>query len=94
MGIEFEWDEAKANRNRRKHAVSFDEATTVFCDPLSATISDPLHSGPGEERFVTMGLPARGNLLVVVHLDSDERIRIISARRASRTEQRKYEKAN
>jgi len=92
MGIEFEWDETKAKRNERKHAVSFDEATTVFLDPLSATIPDPLHSGPGEERFVTMGLSARGNLLVVVHLDSDETIRIISARRATRTEHRNYEK--
>jgi hypothetical protein len=92
MGIKFEWDETKAKRNQRKHAVSFDKATTVFSDPLSATIPDPLHSGPGEERFVTMGLSARGHLLVVVHLDSDETIRIISARRTTRTEQRNYEK--
>lgn len=93
MGIEFEWNERKARLNRRKHAVSFDEATTVFSDPLSATISDPLHSSPGEERFVTMGLSARGDLLVVVHSDWDDAIRIISARRATRTEQRNYEKA-
>ena len=92
MGIQFEWDERKAKRNQRKHGVSFDEATTVISDPLSATIPDPLHSGFGEERFVTMGLSAQGRLLVVVHLDLDETIRIISARRATRTEQRKYEK--
>lgn len=92
MGIEFEWDGRKANLNRRKHGVSFDEATTVFLDPLSATIPNPLHSGQGEERYVTMGLSARGNLLVVVHLDSDDTIRIISARRATRSERRNYEK--
>jgi uncharacterized DUF497 family protein len=92
MGIGFEWDRRKASLNRRKHGVSFDDATTVFSDPLSATIPDPLHSGPGEERFVTMGLSARGNLLVVVHLNSGETIRIFSARRATRSERRKYEK--
>ncbi|PYV13132.1 MAG: hypothetical protein DMG21_21820 [Acidobacteria bacterium] len=91
--MRFEWDERKAAVNERKHEVSFHEATTVFSDPLSATISDPLHSGPGEERSVTMGLSARGNLLVVVHLDWDEVIRIISARRASRRERVSYEKA-
>jgi len=91
MGIQFEWDGQKAKDNRRKHKVSFDEATTVLADPLSATIRDPLHSGSGEERFVTMGLSARGNLLVVVHLDWDEIVRIISARRATRSERRKYE---
>jgi len=92
MGIEFEWDGRKANLNRRKHGISFDEATTVFSDPLSATIPDPLHSDLDDERLVTMGLSAQGNLLVVVHLDSNDRIRIISARRATRSERRNYEK--
>ncbi|MFB3920762.1 MAG: BrnT family toxin [Terriglobia bacterium] len=93
MEIRFEWDERKAAQNQRKHGVSFDEATTVFSDPLSATIPDPLHSPHGEERFVTMGLSAKQNLLVVVHLDSGETIRIISARRTTRRERRNYEKA-
>lgn len=94
MEIRFEWDPRKAARNRRKHEVSFDEATTVFSDPLSATIRDPLHSSPEEERFITMGQTSQGDLLVVVHLDAGERIRIISARRATRSERRNYEKAN
>lgn len=93
MEIRFEWDEKKATENQRKHGVSFDEASTVFSDPLSGTIPDPLHSGLGEERFVTMGLSARGRLLVVVHLDSDEVVRIISARPATATERRSYEEA-
>ena len=94
MEIQFEWDERKATGNRRKHGVSFDESATVFSDPLSATIRDPLHPGSGEERFITMGQSSHGKLLVVVHLDTDERIRIISARRATRAERRNYEKAN
>ena len=93
MGIEFEWNERKAKLNQRKHGVSFDEATTVFEDPLSATIWDPLHPSAGEERFVTMGISARGNLLVVVPSDWGDTIRIITARRATRTERRNYEKA-
>jgi uncharacterized DUF497 family protein len=91
MEIQFEWDENKAKRNHRKHAVSFDEATTIFSDPLSATIADPLHSLWSEERSVTMGLSARGRLLVVVHLDSEEAIRVIRARCATRAERRIYE---
>jgi len=94
MEIRFEWDEKKAKENQRKHGISFDEASTVFSDPLSATIPDPMHSGLGEERFVTMGLSARGHLLVVVHLDSDEAIRIISARPVTGTERRLYEEGN
>ena len=92
MGLQFEWDDAKARINLAKHRVGFEEASTVFGDELSITIFDREHS-MNEDRFVTMGQSARGNLLVVVHLDSDETIRIISARRANRTERRNYEKA-
>ena len=91
MGIVFEWDPAKADSNARKHHVTFDEATTVFADPLSLTIVDPLHSRPNDERFVTMGLSHRGRLLVVVHSDFGDRIRIIGARNATRGERAAYE---
>ena len=91
VGISFEWDAAKANTKARKHQVTFEEATTVFGDPLSVTIPDPLHSTPGDERFVTVGLSHRGRLLVVVHSDIGERVRIIGARSATRREQAAYE---
>ena len=85
-----EWDPAKARRNFQKHAVSFDEAVTVFSDVLSLTIPDPVHS-EDETRFVIIGESIRQRLLVIVHTDRDERVRIISARRATLTERRMYE---
>ena len=88
--MQFDWDPLKAARNLIKHGVSFDEATTVFGDPFAGTIADPLHS-VGEMRFVTAGNSASGRLLVVVHSDRAVAIRIISARRATRRERRKYE---
>ncbi len=90
MSIRFEWDERKAKQNERKHKVTFEEAITVFADPLSLTIPDPLHSWD-EERFVTMGLSAKRRLLVVVHTDRGDTIRIISARRATPRERSEYE---
>ena len=93
MGIRFDWNARKARLNRQKHGVSFDEATTVFGDPLSSTIPDPLHSASGEDRFVTVGLSTSGHLLVVVHLDRGDEVRIISARRATAHERRDYEEA-
>ncbi len=90
MPILFEWDERKAKHNEWKHKVSFKEALTVFADPLSVTIPDPLHS-EDEERFVTVGMSSRGRLLVVVHTDREGTIRIISARRATRRERKNYE---
>ena len=86
----FEWDKKKANANETKHDVSFEEASTVFGDPLSLTIYDPLHSDR-EDRFVTIGLSADYEMLAVVHMDREDRIRIISARRATRREMRNYE---
>ena len=90
MPLNFEWNEDKARVNLGKHGVSFDEATTVFGDPLSITIFDPSHSY-GEERFIILGHSHRHRLLVVVHTDRGDTIRIISARRASRGERKSYE---
>lgn len=90
MGLLFEWDEAKAKRNLKKHRVSFEEASTVFGDPLSLTIHDPLHSDE-EDRFVTIGQSVRDRLLVVIHSERGERVRLISARVATRNERKTYE---
>ena len=92
MAIEFESDPAKARGNVRKHGVSFEEAATVFGDPLSVTIRDPLHS-TDEQRFIIEGCSRQGRIIVVVHVDRGHRIRIISARLATRRERRKYEEA-
>jgi len=88
--MHFEWDGQKAGQNLVKHGVSFDEASTVFGDPLAGTILDPRHSSD-EPRFVTIGLSTSQRLIVVAHAERDDRIRIISARLASRREKRKYE---
>jgi uncharacterized protein len=90
MNAEFEWDPIKAVSNQEKHGVSFAEAATVFFDPLSITVPDPLHS-VGEDRFVITGLSYQGRHLVVVHADRGDRIRIISARLATASERKKYE---
>ena len=89
VDLKFIWDPKKAKSNLKKHGVSFEEATTVFGDPLSITVHDPVHSGP-EERFVSLGMSHRLNTLVVVHADRGESIRIISARRATRSERNRY----
>ena len=92
MSLVFEWDNAKAESNKSKHGVSFEEEATVFGDPLSITIDDPEHS-VGEERYVTLGESALGRLLVVIVVERGDRIRIISAREATRREARDYEQA-
>jgi len=86
----FEWDESKAAKNFRKHGVSFEEAATAFGDPFSITIYDPLHS-ENEDRFILLGMSGKNRLLVVVHTDRYEKIRIISARKAIQKEKRQYE---
>ena len=86
----FGWDEDKAEQNLTKHGVSFDEASTVFADPLSLTIPDPLHSDQ-EDRFVVNGLSHRQRHLVVVYTERGENIRLISARPATPSERKKYE---
>jgi uncharacterized DUF497 family protein len=90
MALTFEWDTNKARRNLAKHGVSFEESSSVFGDPLSLTVPDPVHSKV-EERCVTLGTSHRGNLLVVVHTERADNIRIISARPASRRERNTYE---
>jgi uncharacterized DUF497 family protein len=90
MGLKFEWDERKADQNRKKHGVSFEEASTVFGDPLSRTIPDPLHS-EGEDRFVMLGESHGRRLLVVAFTERGPNIRIISARKATRRERKDYE---
>jgi uncharacterized DUF497 family protein len=86
----FEWDPEKARANERKHGVTFEEAATVFFDPLSETYGDPRHSAP-EARELTRGISSRGALLVVAHAERDGRVRIISARRATARERWRHE---
>ncbi len=90
MAISFEWDTTKARANRRKHRVSFEEASTVFADTLSITIQDPDHS-QAELRFVDVGLSLSGRVLVVAYTERGNRIRLISARLATGSEKRRYE---
>jgi uncharacterized protein len=90
MGLRFEWDQRKADQNLKKHGVTFQEAASVFADALSITISDPDHS-ISEARFLDLGLSHRNRLLVISYTERGEIIRIISARRASRSEHEYYE---
>jgi hypothetical protein len=90
MALLFERDPKKARLNLKRHKVSFDEASTAFRDPLSRTIEDPLHSQE-EARTVLIGKSQQGRLLVVVHTERGDRIRIISARLATKREKLDYE---
>lgn len=89
----FEWNPSKARQNMIKHGVSFEEASTVFRDRMSITIFDPLHS-EDEDRLILLGYSEKNRLLVVLHTDRIERIRIISARLAIKKERLYYEKRN
>jgi uncharacterized DUF497 family protein len=91
--VNFEWDPGKARQNRRKHRVSFQEAATVFGDPLAVTYPDPDHS-TSEHRFITVGMSSAGRLLIVAHVDRDEDIRIISVRQTTQRERKHYEEKN
>jgi len=93
MFVNFEWDPAKASRNRRKHRVSFQEAATIFGDPLAITFPDPDHSA-SEQRFITLGTSSMNRILIVAHTDRDENVRIISARKATQRERKHYEEKN
>jgi len=86
----FEWDENKERSNLRKHKVSFDEAEMVFSDMFSVTIPDPDHSIE-ENRFIDIGMSDKNRVLIVVYTEREEKIRIISARKATKTEQKIYE---
>jgi len=91
--IKFEWDENKNRINQKKHGISFTEAQTVFHDDEALVIDDPEHSEE-EERFIILGLSSKANLLVVCHCyrASETVIRIISARKATKTESQYYGK--
>jgi uncharacterized DUF497 family protein len=89
----FEWDEDKARANLVKHQVSFEEAKTVFGDPLSVTISDPDHSRD-EDRYIDIGRSTGDRLLVVVYTERGSAIRLISCRRAAQAERRIYEEGS
>ena len=88
--MNFEWEETKASSNVEKHKVTFEEASTVFEDDLSITGRDPDHS-VGEHRFVTFGVSAKNRLLVVSHTERKGKIRINSARIATRAERKIYD---
>jgi len=88
--MHFEWDLKKTAMNRRKHGVTFEEATSALRDVFSATAHDPDHSDD-EERFVTFGISSQGRLLTVSHTDRGNAIRIISARLATNVERQIYE---
>ncbi|NJK65540.1 MAG: BrnT family toxin [Microcoleus sp. CSU_2_2] len=88
--MKFQWDSNKASSNAKKHGVSFEEAVTVFGDPLAITISDPDHS-VGEIRLLTIGQSNLQRLLVVSHTEREGEVRLISAREATRQERRNYE---
>jgi uncharacterized DUF497 family protein len=90
MALTFEWDEEKAVKNLKNHRISFEEAKTVFNDPLSITVADPDHS-IDEVRYVDIGMSSQGHLLVVVYTERGQNIRLISSRRATKREQRAYE---
>ncbi|MCU0508695.1 MAG: BrnT family toxin [Anaerolineae bacterium] len=88
----FEWDRDKASRNIEKHGVSFEEAATVFSDELYITLLDEDHS-TDEERYITIGRSKQERLLLVAHTERGTRVRIISARQATRAEERYYAEA-
>ena len=88
--MRFVWDEQKATTNLAKHGVSFEEAATVFGDPLSDTFDDPDHSVE-ERRFLIVGTSDRGRMLIVAHTDDGEVVRIISAREPTARERKSYE---
>ena len=88
--MRFEWERKKATSNERKHGVSFDEAVTLFYDPLAATFDDPDHSR-GERRFISVGHSARGRLLTVCHTEIRGAVRIITARPATPHERKRHE---
>ncbi len=88
--MRFEWDAEKAAKNLKKHSVSFEEAVTVFYDPLAATFDDPDHS-VGEDRFLTVGYSSHGRLLIVCHTERRGTVRLINARRVTAGERKRHE---
>ncbi|MCX7049165.1 MAG: BrnT family toxin [Candidatus Sumerlaeota bacterium] len=93
MGYLFEWDPRKAFVNERKHGIAFDEATTVFGDPLALLVSDPDHSIE-ELRYLLLGMSNRQRLLIICYAERPPRTRLISARLATKQERAKYEEGD
>lgn len=90
MPLQFEWDERKAKANEAKHGVSFKEAITAFADPLARIFQDEGHS-ESEQREIIVGHSDRKNLILVSFVEAEEKIRLISARKATRAERNDYE---
>ena len=90
MSLQFEWDSRKAEINLAKHGVPFEEAITVFADPLARIFDDPEHS-EGERREIIIGHSVQQRLILVSFAGADERVRLLSARQATRTERKDYE---
>jgi uncharacterized DUF497 family protein len=90
MPIGFEWDQNKSINNERKHKVSFEEAKTIFYDEYARIIDDPDHSYL-EERYIIQGVSNRNRFLIVSFIERGEKIRIISARKATKKERKQYE---
>ena len=88
--LEFSWDDRKARANSKKHGVTFREAATVFADPLARIYDDPDHSDD-EQRFLLVGHSFAGRVLLVVHAENRDMIRIISARRAKPSEREEHD---
>ncbi len=92
MKPDFEWDREKEQKNIRKHKVEFEEASSIFDDPMFITVLDEEHS-TDEERYITVGLSNKNRLLLVAHTERNDRIRVISARKATRNEEKFYQEA-
>jgi uncharacterized DUF497 family protein len=90
MGLEFEWDDDKAASNKKKHGVTFEEAASVFADPLAAIFDDEIHSAE-EQREIIVGHSSKARLILVCFTERADAIRIISARRATKKERDDYE---
>jgi len=91
--MKFEWDPEKERRNFQKHGVLFSEAATVFADSLSLIFYDPDHSME-EDRYLVLGISARGRLIIVSHTDRNDEVRIISARTPTKSERLSYEEGD
>jgi uncharacterized DUF497 family protein len=90
MDFVFEWDEVKAQHNARRHRITFEEAVSIFSDPYLVTFSDEGHSDV-EDRFISIGRSDRGRILLVVHTDRGDAIRLISCRKVTAAERTTYE---
>jgi len=92
MPVSFEWDAQKARNNLKKHLVDFEEASTIFADPQFITVLDDEHSHT-EERYITIGSSSRNHILLVAYTERNDKIRIISARKATKNEEKFYQEA-